>query len=97
MGYGEPRADITWMYNGQAVMNSSLVSITEEEFTEEGLLFKRSSLQICNAKIRNSGNYTCFVSNGLDSVTASTQLTLAGKMSAGLVGGGLGGGRGEAA
>ena len=80
VGYGVPYADITWTLNGRAVVNSSLVSISEEEFTEGGLLFKRSTVQICNAKIRNSGDYTCFVYNGLDSVNASTQLTLAGKL-----------------
>lgn len=70
------------MYDGETVVNTSKIFITEEEIVEggeDGLLFRQSTLQICDARIRDSGNYICVVSNGVDSVNASTQLALSGK------------------
>lgn len=78
LAYGEPFADITWSHNGEVVVNSSLIFTSDVDFMEGGLLLRQSSLQICNAKIRTSGDYTCFVNNGLDSVNASTQVIIAG-------------------
>lgn len=61
-------------------MNASKIFIFEEEFTmEEGSLFKQSTLQICDARLRDSGNYTCIVSNGVNSVNESVELALAGE------------------
>lgn len=78
--HGLPYANISWMHNGQAVTNSSnKILILEEQFTEEGLLFQRSTLQICDSKIRDSGSYICVANNNLDYVNASTQLALFGE------------------
>lgn len=81
MGYGRPRADITWVRNGQTISNSSLISISEQEFIQDGLLFKQSFLQLCSVRIRDSGTYTCVVSNGRTSVNATTLFSLDGKKS----------------
>ncbi len=79
VGYGLPSVEISWMRDGQTVMNSSLVSIAEEDVTQGERLFKQSFLQICSVEMADAGEYTCIVSNGEVSVNSSTQLTVTGK------------------
>ena len=79
VGYGVPSVDVTWMLNGQAVLNSSLVSITEEDLVRGERTFRQSFLQICSVGMANAGVYTCVVSNGETSVNSTTQLTVTGK------------------
>ena len=78
VGEGFPLLEISWMHNGQTVVNSSLVSITEEDMTQGERMFKQSFLQICSVTLRDAGDYICGVSNGENSVTSSTQLTVTG-------------------
>lgn len=77
VGYGRPSAEITWMQNGQTVTNSSF--LFEQEFIQDGLLLKQSFLQICSARISDSGLYTCNVTNGMVSSAATTQFALNGQ------------------
>ncbi len=70
---------ITWTRNGQAISNSSLVSITEEDVVVGGRVFTQSFLQICSVELANAGDYTCIASNGTTSVNSTTQLTVTGK------------------
>ncbi len=67
------------MHDGRAVMNSSLVSISEENILHGERVFRQSFLQICSVGLPDSGAYTCIVSNGLLSMNASSDLDVAGK------------------
>ena len=80
LGYGTPDVEITWRLNGEIVVNSSLVTIFEEDVPLQvrGVL-KESTLQVCGVRFTDTGDYTCTVSGGLASSTASTQLSLVGK------------------
>ena len=79
VGQGYPTVEITWMHNGQTIINSSATSIFEEDVIQGERLFKQSFLRICNINIEDAGSYVCILSNGETSVTSSTQLTVAGK------------------
>ncbi len=79
VGFGEPNVEITWKRDGAAIMNSSLVTITEEEVTQGGRVYKQSFLELCSLMVSDSGVYTCSVSNGETMVNATTQLTVEGK------------------
>ena len=79
VGYGVPSVEITWVYNGQAIMNSSLVSISEEDVVYGERIFRQSFLQLCSVNLRDSGAYTCIVSNGRMTVNASSELSVSGK------------------
>lgn len=80
LGYGIPDVEITWRLNGEIIVNSSLVTIYEENVPLQvrGVL-KESTLQVCGVRYADTGEYTCTVSGGLASSSASTQLTLVGK------------------
>ena len=73
----EREVSITWTYQGQALENSRLVTITEGTLPG-GRLFPMSLLQLCSVSIAQSGLYTCTVSNGLVSVQGTTELTITG-------------------
>lgn len=79
VGFGQPDVSITWTHDNQTVVNTSLIFVYEQTFTQVGRLFKQSFLQICSDNLNDAGTYTCSVSNGLVSVNASTQLTFAGE------------------
>ena len=79
VGSALPSVEITWMHDGQAVVNSSLNYISEEDMIQGDRLFKQLSLQICSVKLADAGSYTCVVSNGETSAISSTQLTVTGR------------------
>ncbi len=76
VGFGEPNVEITWKRNGEVITNSSLVTITEEEVTQGGRVYKQSFLELCSLMVSDAGVYTCSVSNGETMVNATTQLTV---------------------
>ncbi len=78
VGFGVPSVEITWSLNGASIMNSSIVTISEEEITGGGKVFKQSFLELCNLSISDSGVYTCSVSNGLTMTKYTTQLSVTG-------------------
>ncbi len=78
VGFGVPSVEITWSLNGTSIMNSSIVTISEEEFTRGEMVFKQSFLELCSLSISDSGVYTCSVSNGLTMVNDTTQLSVVG-------------------
>ena len=79
VGYGLPNVEITWSRNGEVVMNSSRVNVSEKEVTRGGRLFLQSFLDLCSVEVSDAGNYTCTVSNGELATNASTQLSVTGK------------------
>ena len=80
VGFGQPRADITWTRDGQEISNTSLVTIYEEDLAQGGRVFKQSFLQLCSLRMSDSGVYTCSVSNGLSSVNSSVELAVSGRL-----------------
>ena len=73
-----PNMDITWRLNGRTVGSSSLVTIYEEEVVRGVRVYKHSYLQLCGVRQTNAGDYTCVVSNGFATTTATTRLTVRG-------------------
>lgn len=78
VGSGVPTVNITWMHNGQIILNlnSPQISISDEHTFMVGTVFTQSFLQICSVGMEDAGEYTCVVSNGLNSVNSSTQLAV---------------------
>ena len=74
VGYGQPYILITWERNGERLMNDTNVIISEQNFTQGGRLLRQSALSLCNLEISDAGNYTCTVSNGQASITASSTI-----------------------
>ena len=70
---------ITWMRNGQTLTNSTLVTITEEDITQEDRAFTQSFVQICSVEMEDAGDYICIANVGQRSVNSSTQLIVSGK------------------
>jgi len=79
VGYGQPDVEITWVRDGETVMNSTLITIYEEDIVQGERLFKQSFLQLCSVDLVHSGGYTCVASNGERSVNSTVQLTVTGK------------------
>lgn len=79
IGFGQPAISITWTHEGLDVVNSTLITVTETDFPEEGGRFMQSFLQICGAAVADFGVYTCVVSNSGFSVDASVQVAVAGE------------------
>jgi hypothetical protein len=75
VGYGERSTEITWSYDGVALVNTSLLSIYNGNIVKGGRVFKQSFLQICSATPRDAGNYTCILRSGITAVESTTQLT----------------------
>lgn len=78
VGSGQPDVEITWNNDGKIVINSSLITIYEEDINQGGTQFKLSILQLCSLEIVDSGGYTCIISNGRDSFNITAQLTVSG-------------------
>ena len=78
-GSALPSIEITWMHDGQTIVNSSLVFISEEDTIQGERLFKQSSLQIGSVQLADAGSYTCVVSNGVTTATSFTRLAVTGK------------------
>ena len=77
---GQTSEDIAWTLNGNSIGNSSLVTISQEDFIQVGRVFRQSFVQICAAGDADAGNYSCIARNGAISVSASTRLTLPGML-----------------
>lgn len=73
---GQANEEIEWIHNDQSVLNSSLVTIYEEEVIQGGRLFRQSFLQLCSLSESNTGDYTCVVSNGQTTASNTVQLTV---------------------
>ena len=76
VGFGEPEVEISWSFNGAPVVNTSLITIYEEDFVQGERIFKQSLLQICSLAESDAGGYTCIVGDGFTSDNATTQLTV---------------------
>ena len=80
VGFGEPDVEISWSFNGAPVVNTSLITIYEEDFVQGERIFKHSLLQICSLVAADAGGYTCIASDGFTTDNTTTQLTLTSKL-----------------
>lgn len=76
IGIGELDVEISWSFDGAPVVNTSLVTIYEEDFVKGGRVFKQSFLQLCSLTLSDAGGYTCITSNSHVITNATTQLTV---------------------
>ena len=77
---GRPYPMIQWYKDGVLITNdtSSLTSIYNEEFENNGLLFTSSILEVCSVGAENRGRYSCLALNaaGNDSIEFDVQVML---------------------
>jgi accessory colonization factor AcfC len=74
VGFGDTELEILWSFNGAPVVNTSQVTIYEENVIVRGTIFKQSVLQICRLKDLNAGDFTCVVTDGVTTANATTKL-----------------------
>lgn len=79
VGWGLSNIDITWEFNGQPIMNSTLVNTSEVVYSHVRRQFKQSYLQICSINNSNVGEYKCIVNSPMVTIEATTQVVLSGK------------------
>lgn len=81
VGYAQPNvSSITWTFNGEPVVNTSLVFVLPEvDFVIRGRRYRQSRLQICSVYEEFIGDYRCTVSNGDITASAITELSLFGE------------------
>ena len=77
VGFGEPEVEISWSFNGAHVVNTSLITICEEDSLQGEKIFKQSFLQIHSLGEADAGGYTCIIGDGFTTTNATTQLTVA--------------------
>lgn len=74
--YEQPVLTVSWTRNGAPVMNSSLVSTYQEDTVDGRRVFQGSFVEICSVGIDDADNYTCTVTNGMDSLTSTVEITV---------------------
>ena len=78
-GTGFPQTSITWIRNGQALVNNSRITIYENTTEDDsGLTFILSMLEVCSIKVPDEGVYECIVTNRLVNDSANFTLTVRG-------------------
>ena len=77
VGHGLPDPEITWSFNGEILGNTSLTTIYEEAVPGREM-FKQTILQLCSVETSQAGRYTCSVTNGHKTATATTRLIVSG-------------------
>ena len=78
-GTGFPQTSITWIHNGQALVNNSRITIYENTTKDDsGLTFVLSMLEVCSIKVLDEGVYECVVTNRLVNDSANFTLTVRG-------------------
>jgi hypothetical protein len=80
VAFGEPSVDIAWSFNRATFVNSSLVTIYEEQYFKGGRVLKQSFLQLCGVSGTDAGAYRCTANNGLATANATTQLNILGEL-----------------
>ena len=72
------QSPITWSQEGVELVNDSMrITVYQEQFMENGLLFYQSILQICSTESSDSGTYSCIADGENSSI--SFQLTVQSK------------------
>ena len=76
LAYGIPPPTIAWTEGGFEVRNKIETTVYSKLFEEGGYTFVKSTLEICDADIRDVAEYGCTADNGIrDSDTATFNVT----------------------
>lgn len=73
IGRGTPEVDINWLRNGDPVVTSPLVSVTQDNSSD---LYTQSFLQICGIRLIDSGDYVCSVNTSVISVEEAAEIAV---------------------
>jgi len=82
VGYGSPQMpSVTWSKDGVMLVNSTRITIFENQVSESGFTFVKSMLEICATQAADSGQYSCSIEilGGIqmnDSATFDLSVTL---------------------
>lgn len=70
--YADPVANITWIFNGTALVDEKddQISIYERNDMLVGRVFTESFLKMCSFNSDNIGNYQCTTTNPIDTATS---------------------------
>ena len=73
MTYADPLANITWIFNGEPVVNEAggQISVYQRNQQLAGRVFTESFLKMCSFNTDNIGNYQCTTTNPIDTATSS--------------------------
>jgi len=75
VGYGSPQMpSVTWSKDGVVLVNSTRITIFENQVTESGFTFVKSILEICATQDADSGQYRCSANNTISFETADFAL-----------------------
>ena len=75
VGYGSPQvSSVTWSKDGVVLVNSTRITIFENQVTESGFTFVKSILEICATQDADSGQYRCSANNTISFETADFEL-----------------------
>ena len=78
-GTGFPQTSITWIHDGQALVNNSRITIYENTTEDDsGLTSVFSVLEVCSIRVSDDGVYECVVTNRLVNDSAKFTLTVRG-------------------
>ena len=71
--YADPLANITWIFNGTAIVDTvnDLFSIYQRNEELAGRVFSESFLKVCSFNSDNIGNYQCTTTNPIDTATST--------------------------
>ena len=77
VAYADPpqaSLNISWSRDGDAVNETELISIHEEQIEQGNITFTQSILQICSIGLDNIGNYSCIAENVAGNDSANFEL-----------------------
>ena len=76
VAYGEPAPSISWNKGDTELTNDSRVTIYETVYTNSGVTFTLSILQLCTANDTDAGQYSCVSENIFGNDSAGFLLTV---------------------
>jgi len=79
VAYGIPRSSIMWSKGTVSLSNSSQISIREQLLNQNGFIYVRSILEICNTNAVHRGEYSCNTENGVGNHSISFRLGVQGR------------------
>ena len=77
VGYGSPLvSSVTWSKDGVMLVNSTRITIFENQVTESGFTFVKSMLEICTTQVADSGQYSCSIGNEVSNTSAGFEVSV---------------------
>jgi len=67
---------VTWSKDGVVLVNSTRITIFENQVTESGFTFVKSMLEICTTQVADSGQYSCSIGNEVSNTSAGFEVSV---------------------